>query len=54
MMNEEEMREELKKADESGKYYLYGKKDQLDSMSPEELENEYMNMRNYLSDIATH
>lgn len=38
----------------NGKYYLYNEKDKLDSMTYEELEEVYMRMKNYLSDVATH
>lgn len=54
MLSDDEMREELRKANETGKYYLYGNEKRLDSMSHEELKAKYLNMRNYLSDIATH
>lgn len=53
-MSDEKMKQELIQVHMEGKYYLYDKKDKLDSMSHEELETEYMNMRNYLSDSATH
>lgn len=50
----ERMREELKQANISGKYCLYGDENKLDSMSYKELQQVYMNMRNHISDSATH
>lgn len=54
MIQAEQMRKELKEANETGKYYLYGKEKELDKMDYKELESTYMNMKNYLIDSATH
>lgn len=54
MLQAEQMRKELKEANETGKYYLYGKEKRLNHMEYKELERTYMNMKNYISDNATH
>lgn len=54
MLSDEEMRRELKEANETGKYRLYRSAEKLDTMDHKELLDCYMSMRNYLSDAATH
>lgn len=53
-LSDEQMRAELIAAHKSGKYFLYGRQDQLQDLSHDQLQIEYINMKNYLSDSRTH
>lgn len=52
MLSREEMIERLVKADEDGVYKIYGEKN-FSLLTDEEIENLYINMQNFLSDLRT-
>lgn len=52
MNKRDEYLAKMKEAEEKGRYRFYGL--DLDSLTDEELEEQYINMQNYLSDVRTH
>lgn len=52
MLSREEMIERLVKADEDGTYKNYGSKN-FSLLTDEEIEDMYINMQNFLSDLRT-
>ena len=54
MNKRQELIDELIKADEDGTYKTYKSTEEIKSMSNEEIQIIYSNMKNYLSDKRTH
>ena len=54
MKKRQELIDELMKADQDGTYKTYKSTEEIKSMSNEEIQIIYSNMKNYLSDKRTH
>ena len=54
MNKRQELIDELIKADQDGRYKTYRSTEEIKSMSNEEIQIIYSNMKNYLSDKRTH
>ena len=54
MNKRQELIDELIKADEDGRYKTYKSTEEIKSMTNEEIQIIYSNMKNYLSDKRTH